>query len=204
MNIKKKSKKLRRLAVKVLAVEMYLLLPTLLLIGVINITLEKILISNSIEKQIQILIEVPIADETAVMATTAALTTELVQLSVNVINIGEKNQLEIQPNPIEEELENQWVDKGIFKVTAYCACPKCCGKNAQGITATGTHVRENHTVAVDPNVIPLGSTISINGHVYVAEDTGNLVIDNTIDLYIASHEQAENWGVQYLNVYVMH
>ena len=53
-----------------------------------------------------------------------------------------------------------------FTVTAYCCCEKCCGKNinhpAYGITATGTKATEGRTIAVDPNVIPLGTTVYLN------------------------------------------
>lgn len=85
-----------------------------------------------------------------------------------------------------------------FKVTAYCACSKCCGSHANGITATGTTVTAGRTIAVDKNVIPLGTTVYINGVPYVAEDTG--VRGKTIDLYMESHSAALQWGVQYCTV----
>src|SRR2546430_9615012 len=39
-------------------------------------------------------------------------------------------------------------------VTAYCPCPKCCGENAAGITASGKLVDYNdgHFVAADPSL----------------------------------------------------
>ena len=49
---------------------------------------------------------------------------------------------------------------GEFKLTAYCPCMKCCGKT-DGITATGTTATEGRTIAVDPRVIPYGSTVTI-------------------------------------------
>ncbi len=85
-----------------------------------------------------------------------------------------------------------------FKVTAYCSCAKCCGSYANGITATGTKVTAGRTIAVDSSVIPLGTTVYINGQAYVAEDTG--VKGNTIDIYMSSHSAALSWGVQYLTV----
>jgi hypothetical protein len=51
---------------------------------------------------------------------------------------------------------------GKFQIYHYCPCEKCCGKKG-GITATGTKPREGKTVAVDPEVIPLGSTVIIDG-----------------------------------------
>ncbi len=85
-----------------------------------------------------------------------------------------------------------------FKVTAYCSCSKCCGSYANGITATGTTVTAGRTIAVDKNVIPLGTTVYINGVPYVAEDTG--VRGKTIDLYMDSHSAALQWGIQYCTV----
>lgn len=85
-----------------------------------------------------------------------------------------------------------------FKVTAYCPCSKCCGSYANGITATGTTASAGRTIAVDKNVIPLGTTVYIDGVPYVAEDTG--VSGNWIDLYMDSHEAALQWGVKYCTV----
>lgn len=91
---------------------------------------------------------------------------------------------------------------GRFKITAYCPCSICCGKD-NGITASGTKVKEGRTIAVDPKVIPLGSKVEINGKTYVAEDVGGAIKGNTIDLYFNSHSEANNWGVKYRNVYLI-
>ena len=91
-------------------------------------------------------------------------------------------------------------DLGTFKLTAYCACPQCCGEWSDGITYTGTVATAGRTVAVDPKVIPLGSTVNINGHAYVAEDTGGAIKGNRIDIFFSSHSDALEFGVQYLPV----
>ena len=104
------------------------------------------------------------------------------------------------------------VSIGVFTITAYCACEKCCGKTPDnpwyGITATGTRATEGRTVAVDPRVIPLGGTIYFEGPNglttgYIAEDTGGAIKGNRIDLYFDSHEVALEWGVRTLEVFVM-
>ena len=92
-----------------------------------------------------------------------------------------------------------YINLGSFKISAYCHCSKCCGKS-NGITATGTEVTANRTIAVDPNVIPLGSKVIIDGHTYVAEDTGGAIKGNKIDMYFATHQEALNWGIQYREV----
>lgn len=89
---------------------------------------------------------------------------------------------------------------GIFRITAYCSCSNCCGK-CDGITATGTKVTEGRTIAVDPNVIPYGTEVIINGHTYIAEDCGGAVNGNSIDIYMDSHQEALEFGVQYLEVF---
>ncbi len=91
---------------------------------------------------------------------------------------------------------------GRFKVTAYCHCVKCCGKS-DGITATGTKVKEGRTIAVDPDVIPLGSKVELDGHTYIAEDVGGAINGNKIDIYFNTHDEALKWGVQYKKIYLM-
>ncbi|HWE60446.1 MAG TPA: 3D domain-containing protein [Chloroflexota bacterium] len=54
-------------------------------------------------------------------------------------------------------------------------------------TATGTWPQVGRTVAVDPSVIPLGSTVYIQGlGVFRAEDTGGAVIGRHIDVFVAT------------------
>jgi 3D (Asp-Asp-Asp) domain-containing protein len=105
------------------------------------------------------------------------------------------------PEPIEEPVvEEKPQPLGTFKLTAYCACPKCCGQWADGITFTGTKATQGRTVAVDPAVIPLGSSVYINGQEYIAEDTGNAIVGNRVDVFFDSHAAALEFGVQYLEV----
>lgn len=85
---------------------------------------------------------------------------------------------------------------GNFKITHYCACEICCGPDASGITASGKPVKANHTIAVDPKVIPLGTHVIIDGREYVAEDTGSAIQGNRIDIYMASHSAALAAGVR--------
>ena len=83
---------------------------------------------------------------------------------------------ETEPAPVVvSEASLTHTHLGTFKLTAYCACSACCGQWADGITATGTTARAGRTIAVDPSVIPLGSTVYINGREYIAEYTGELL-----------------------------
>ena len=56
------------------------------------------------------------------------------------------------------------------------------------------------TIAVDPDVIPLGSWVEIDGHTYHAEDVGGAVNGNHIDIYFNSHDAAWDFGHRYANV----
>ncbi len=91
----------------------------------------------------------------------------------------------------------------VFKVTAYCACRQCCGSYANGITASGTKATAGRTIAVDTSVIPLGSSVNINGHIYTAEDTGGAIKGNRIDIYFSNHAEALSWGVRYVPVQIV-
>ena len=101
---------------------------------------------------------------------------------------------------------------GEFRITHYCACKKCCGKDESdpwyGVTATGTKATEGRTIAVDPSVIPYGREVTIryeNGveHTYVSEDCGGAIKGNTIDVYIADHDRARQLGVKSGSVYMV-
>lgn len=109
-----------------------------------------------------------------------------------------------------EEVEVDVVQKapeitslGEFRLTAYCACEKCCFEWADGITASGTVATEGRTVAVDPEVIPYGTVIIIDGHEYIAEDCSiNYIHGKEIDIFFNSHEEAKEFGVQYAEIFV--
>lgn len=89
----------------------------------------------------------------------------------------------------------------IYKVTAYCACAKCCGKST-GRTASGKKATAGRTVAA-PSTFKFGTKLSINGKTYVVEDRGGAIKGNRIDLYVESHSAALRWGVKYLPVEVV-
>lgn len=109
---------------------------------------------------------------------------------------------EYQAVEVKEVSDREYL--GVYKITHYCACKKCCGPNAQGITASGKRVEENKTIAVDPKVIALGSQVYIEGYGYMeAQDTGSAIKGNIIDVYVADHQEALNLGVVYKDVYLM-
>ena len=90
---------------------------------------------------------------------------------------------------------------GVYKITGYCSCSKCCGK-ATGRTASGTIATAGRTVAASA-ALPYGTKVNINGHTYTVEDRGGAIKGNKIDIYFSSHAQALAWGVKYLPVEVV-
>ncbi|MGE5626759.1 MAG: 3D domain-containing protein [Solirubrobacterales bacterium] len=91
-----------------------------------------------------------------------------------------------------------------MKATAYSAADG----NGSGRTATGTRAKRNSggysSIAVDPRVIPLGSKVYVEGYGYaIAEDTGGAIKGNVIDVFFNSSSDCRNWGVRYVNVYVV-
>lgn len=93
-----------------------------------------------------------------------------------------------------------WVDLGTFKTTGYCNCRKCAGRWAGGKTASGVYPVEGETIAVDRSVIPLGSMVMVDGHIYWAHDTG--VKGRHIDVYYDNHSVAWSHGVKRQHVFV--
>lgn len=89
---------------------------------------------------------------------------------------------------------------GACTVTAYCPCAECCGRWADGVTASGVPAGPG-IVAVDPDVIPLGSTVIVDGQRYLAADTG--VTGNHADICVTDHRAAEAFGVQATEVWIL-
>lgn len=112
----------------------------------------------------------------------------------------------------QPEEEPQLSYLGEFRITHYCACKKCCGKDESdpwyGITATGTRATEGRTIAVDPSVIPYGSRVSVSyddGRIveYIAEDCGGAIDGLEVDVFIADHGRARELGVKSGSVYIV-
>ena len=94
------------------------------------------------------------------------------------------------------------VSLGVCKTTAYCSenYPHICNNGNSSRTATGTVPTPGRTVAVDPKVIPYGSEVIINGHTYIAEDCGGAIRGNRVDILFATHREALQYGVRYVEV----
>lgn len=87
--------------------------------------------------------------------------------------------------------------------TAYTASCKGCS----GVTSTGVDLKSNpgaKIIAVDPNVIPMGSKVYVDGYGYaVAADKGGAIKGNRIDVFFSSKNDAYRWGVKRVKIRVL-
>jgi len=132
----------------------------------------------------------------AIENTITELRIEDVDIVNGTVDIG------IENNTYQYGFETNLISLGKFKCTGYCACMSCCGKT-NGITSTGAKATANHTIAVDPTVIPYGSKLLINGIIYTAEDCGGAIKDKRLDIYFNTHEEALQFGVRNYEVYLI-
>lgn len=86
--------------------------------------------------------------------------------------------------------------------TAYTAsCDGCSGVTKMGVDLK--KYPEAKVIAVDPNVIPIGSTVEVEGYgKAIAADIGGAITGNKIDVFIAGQSSAINWGRKSVNIKV--
>jgi N-acetylmuramoyl-L-alanine amidase len=105
-------------------------------------------------------------------------------------------------NPIEKS--NKSDEKEItVEATAYTAdCEGC-----SGTTSTGIDLKANpnqKVIAVDPNVIPLGSKVHVEGYgEAIAGDIGGAIKGKKIDVFIPSKSDAKQWGRKDVQVKIL-
>ncbi|PLT35806.1 LysM peptidoglycan-binding and 3D domain-containing protein [Bacillus sp. V5-8f] len=102
------------------------------------------------------------------------------------------------------ERQQQTIGKTItVRATAYTAYCEGCS----GITKTGVDLRNNpgeKVIAVDPNVIPLGSKVHVEGYGYAtAADIGGAIKGNEIDIFYPEQQTAVNYGVKNIKVTII-
>ncbi|MBE3556764.1 MAG: DUF348 domain-containing protein [Firmicutes bacterium] len=75
--------------------------------------------------------------------------------------------------------------------------------SGDGYTASGRRTARG-LVAVDPDLIPLGTRLYISGYgEAIAADTGGAIQGRRIDLYFPSAAQAQSWGVRTVSVTIL-
>jgi len=93
-----------------------------------------------------------------------------------------------------------------MRVTAYCACRRCCGKFADGITASGHKIRRGDTFAAADKRYSFGTEMVVAGYnkgkPIKVLDRGGAIRGNKLDVFFPTHRKARKWGVKYIDVKV--
>lgn len=92
--------------------------------------------------------------------------------------------------------------KKVFHMEATAYIPN--DGDGRGRTAMGGYAGKGHA-AVDPNIIPLGSEVYIEGYGYaICDDIGGAIHGNIIDVGVDNYDQAYKWGLKpKVNVYLI-
>nr|WP_066146284.1 G5 and 3D domain-containing protein [Lederbergia lenta] len=118
---------------------------------------------------------------------------------------GESKTTQVASKPSSETTAASSNDGKEMYVSATAYTAQCNG--CSGITATGINLNANpnlKVIAVDPNVIPLGSKVWVEGYGHaVAGDTGGAIKGNKIDLFVSSKEQAYRYGKKQVKIRVL-
>jgi 3D (Asp-Asp-Asp) domain-containing protein len=91
----------------------------------------------------------------------------------------------------------------VAKVTAYA--DGIGGVPVGARTYSGTKTRWG-VVAVDPKIIPIGSTLTIDGYegvTFVAEDVGGGIRGEALDIWLPDSKDARTYGTQYRRITVL-
>lgn len=120
----------------------------------------------------------------------------------------------LPPDPVIPEPEESAPEKvclGEYRITAYCACEKCCGewaKNRPGGIVVGAAGIELVAGVSCASPLPFGTIVEVEGlGTYIVQDrTASWVAEKydnkVIDIYFDSHEAACEFGLKFANVYV--
>ncbi|WP_345244258.1 ubiquitin-like domain-containing protein [Pontibacillus salipaludis] len=126
-----------------------------------------------------------------------------------IVAVGTKVQQVQQAQPSQQaqsqpsRSNSSGAQKTLYmQATAYTAyCTGC-----SGVTSTGINLRANpnqKVIAVDPNVIPLGSKVWVEGYGYaIAGDQGSAIKGNRIDLFMSNKSAALGYGRRSVQVKV--
>lgn len=131
---------------------------------------------------------------------------ELVRDGGNLSGDETEGELENENELIEAALLARSHKLEDVTITFYCCelYPHICG-TGNGITASGRRVTPYVSCAVDPNVIPLGSTVMLkyNGEmVYLrADDTGSSIQGNRLDIAVREHQEALELGIKTADIW---
>lgn len=112
------------------------------------------------------------------------------------------------PEEVEPVATIEFEDLGVYTLTAYCGCEKCCGKKTRPVDENGNAiVKGAGGVELVEGIhcaspLPLGTVVEIEGlGAYEVQDrTAQFIVDRydgkIIDIYFENHEDAQKFGKQ--------
>ena len=165
--------------------------------------------SNVVAEEVKV--EVPVnANETAVQQNDLIKTGEAVvdppgETAVEPINDID-NTVNLTSDTYDENENINYTDEG-FSYTAVMSMEATAylpsDGDGYGITATGIPATYG-VVAVDPDIIPLGSRVYIPGYgEAIAADTGGAIYGYRIDLCMENYYEAMDFGRRTVTVYLL-
>lgn len=106
----------------------------------------------------------------------------------------------VAKTPAPSPAEGQEMSMTATAYTAYC-------QGCSGVTYTGIDLRSNpnqKVIAVDPNIIPLGSRVWVEGYgEAIAGDIGGAIKGNIIDVFLEDKQEALNWGRKTVTIKIL-
>ncbi|MFN2745803.1 MULTISPECIES: LysM peptidoglycan-binding and 3D domain-containing protein [unclassified Bacillus (in: firmicutes)] len=109
--------------------------------------------------------------------------------------------------PVKQEAAEQQPEQTNKELTVTATAYTANDGGISGITKTGVDLNANQdakVIAVDPDVIPLGTKVYVEGYgEATAEDTGGAINGNKIDVFIPNKQDAMKWGVKTVKVQIL-
>jgi 3D (Asp-Asp-Asp) domain-containing protein len=145
------------------------------------------------------------------MTSPCTTVTEVNSISQSVLNESKKKAELEQPrsnstanNAVDNSEQSDEWQTVQMRVTAYCPCPKCCGRYSDGETACGHKIRPGDAFVAADRKYPFGAEMVIagyqNGQPVKVLDRGGAIRGNRLDVFFHTHEEALEWGVKHLDV----
>lgn len=123
----------------------------------------------------------------------------------NLVTLSSKTENKPANKAPQQQAKSQEPSGKELYMTATAYSADCNG--CSGVTATGINLKANRNmkiIAVDPNVIPLGTKVWVEGYgTAIAGDTGGAIKGNRIDVHVPSHAEAMRFGFKKVKVKIL-
>lgn len=117
----------------------------------------------------------------------------------------EADEMSTKDEPADESNDDESEEGETINVSSTAYTASCDG--CSGVTSTGVDLEDNpdkKVIAVDPDVIPLGSEVYVEGYGHAtAADTGGAINGDKIDVHVSDESEAGSWGVQDVDVTIL-